>query len=312
MNIPLEIYGIYGKIDILNKKERNAIKVNTEINIFKKIWYSIGKPKKYEEMSQEGIKKAIKYISILIILFSFIVSGLVVIKIHENYNEQIEYVQSNIPELTYKEGVLKLETEKELILSHQIVEQTIGGKVIINTNEYNDELKKSYLDKITTEGKYGVILFSEKMIMVAKPNEEIQTKEYEYTEVFETYFDEDLEFNKKDVINYLEEIPYSNYYITYCVTYFLSMFIIMAFNAVVMSIIGLIYAKILKINTRYKNILCMAIYATTIAVILNIIYSIIQFIFNISIPFFDIIYIAVPYIYLVIALLAMKPKVEKN
>ena len=289
--------------------------MNKEINIFKKIGYSIGKVKKYDEMSQEGVLKALKYITILIILFSFIIAGLVVCKVHQSYEEQIEYIQANIPELSYAEGILKFETENEMILSDEIVEKTIGGTVIINTNNYSEELKHTYIEQITSDGEYGVILFSENMIMVGVKDGETQTYEYGYTEVFESYFDKDLEFNKQDVISYLENISYFDYFIMYTVTYFISMFIIMAVNILVMSLIGLIYVKLLKINVKYKNVLSMSIYASTISIILNIIYYLIQFIFNIAIPYFDVIYIAIPYAYLIMALFGMRQdelKTEKN
>ena len=35
----------------------------TKINFFKKVWYSITKINKYEEMREEGVGKSIKYIS---------------------------------------------------------------------------------------------------------------------------------------------------------------------------------------------------------------------------------------------------------
>ena len=34
---------------------------NIKINFFKKIWYSIAKPSKYEDLKKQGVGKAIKY-----------------------------------------------------------------------------------------------------------------------------------------------------------------------------------------------------------------------------------------------------------
>lgn len=276
------------------------------MNIFKKIWYSIGNTKKYEEMVEQGLLKALQYITILIILFSFIMSGLIIYKMDENYKEQQSYIQENIPELSYKEGVLKFETQNEIILSDEIVKKTIGGKVIINTNDYSEELKNTYTEQITNEGGYGAILFSKSIILIITENGQVQTNEYEYTELFKQYLGEDVEFDKQGVITYLDNIPYMQYFIMYTVTYFLAMFIIMAVNIVVMSLIGLLYVKLTKIDVKYKTILSISIYANTIGILLNTIYYTIQAIFGIAIPYFDVIYISIPYIYLI------KTLIEKN
>ena len=276
-----------------------------EINIFKKIGYSLGKPQKYEQMGKEGLKKAIQYMATLIILFSFIISGITVGEIHENYETQINYIKENLPEVTYKEGKLDFETEKEIILADETVENIIGGTVIIDTNNYNEEQKSKYTNQILEEGDYGIILFAENMIMISNA-EELKTVEYKYTELFKENFGEDIEFNKQDVIQYLENVPYINYFVTYTVTYFVSMTIIMVVNILVMSLVGLLYQKVMKLNIKYKNVLSMSIYASTIAILLNIIYYTILGIFNIAIPYIDMIYISVPYIYLIIALFTVK------
>lgn len=282
--------------------------MNKEINLFKKIGYSVGNTKKYEEMAQEGILKAIKYITILIIIFSFIIAGLAVYKINESYKEQIDYIQANIPELTYGEGILKFDTENDIILSDEIVERNIGGKVIINTNNYSEELEKTYTEQITNDGGNGIILFSENMVMISQKDEEIVTNKYSYAELFEDTFEEDIEFNKQDVMNYLNNIPYIQYFMMYSVTYFVSMFIIMAVNILVMSAVGLLYVKIMKLNVKYANVLSMSIYANTIAVLLNIVYYLIQVLFTVAIPYFDVVYISIPYIYLIKALFEIRQK----
>lgn len=276
-----------------------------EMNIFKKIWYSIGKPKKYEEMSAEGLKKALKYITVLIILFSFIIAGISVYKIHQNYEEQRVYVEEKLPELSYSKGTLKFETENEIILEDETVQNIVGGTVIINTNSSDEALIESYQNEILESGNNGVILLTEKLILVSSSTE-TKSVQYSYSELFEEYFGEDLEFKKADVINYLNEVSYLSYFMTYTVTYFVSMYIILAVNILVMSLVGLLYVKLFKINKKYKDNLILSIYASTIAVLLNILYYILLGIFNIGIPYFDVVYISVPYIYLIISLQGMR------
>ena len=188
------------------------------------------------------------------------------------------------------------------------MERNIGGKVIINTNNYSEELEKTYTEQITNDGGNGIILFSENMVMISQKDEEIVTNKYSYAELFEDTFEEDIEFNKQDVMNYLNNIPYIQYFMMYSVTYFVSMFIIMAVNILVMSAVGLLYVKIMKLNVKYANVLSMSIYANTIAVLLNIVYYLIQVLFTVAIPYFDVVYISIPYIYLIKALFEIRQK----
>ena len=63
-----------GRENKMRKNPQNEEENNNEIKkgFLKKVWYSIEKIEKYSELSAEGFGRAIKYLSILIMLLSII------------------------------------------------------------------------------------------------------------------------------------------------------------------------------------------------------------------------------------------------
>ena len=47
---------------------------NIKINFFKKIWYSIAKPSKYEDLRKQGVGKAVKYFFSIVCILALIVA----------------------------------------------------------------------------------------------------------------------------------------------------------------------------------------------------------------------------------------------
>ena len=90
-----------------------------KINFFKKLWYSIARPSKYEKLRNLGIGKAIQYffslISILAIVLA-IIAAFLQIKV---VNNAIAYLDEKIPEFTFKENKLTLENADATILDDE-------------------------------------------------------------------------------------------------------------------------------------------------------------------------------------------------
>ena len=66
-----------------NKNKENIVSKKTENDgmkrvFFKKVWYSIDKIEKYSELSAEGFGRAIKYLSVLVIIISILSSVITV------------------------------------------------------------------------------------------------------------------------------------------------------------------------------------------------------------------------------------------
>ena len=88
--------------------------------------------------------------------------------------------------------------------------------------------------------------------------------------------------------------------------FFSGNFIYNLISALIVSVIGLIISRLARIRLKYKPIYIMSIYALTLSIILNCIYSIVNILTGFTIDYFTIVYDVLAYIYIVTAILMIK------
>ena len=87
-----------------------------KINFFKKLWYSITKPSKYDELRKLGVGKAIKYIFSIISILALILAIITTfLKINEVF-DAISYLEGKLPNFTFKDNKLELDNADASIL----------------------------------------------------------------------------------------------------------------------------------------------------------------------------------------------------
>ena len=99
----------------MEEKEDEKYRV-VNINFFKKVWYSITKFEKYPEMATEGLGRALKYLAMMcafITVFMTISSFIEMKKVVFNLSE---YIEQNIPEFSYEDGQIQMDTEEPIII----------------------------------------------------------------------------------------------------------------------------------------------------------------------------------------------------
>ena len=82
--------------------------------------------------------------------------------------------------------------------------------------------------------------------------------------------------------------------------------------ALIIGIVGYFTMWILKMKMRYVAVFNMSIYALTLSTILNILYLIVNIIFNFTIEYFSIMYVTVATIYLLAAIFILKTDLMKK
>ena len=120
---------------------------------FKKVWYSIDKIEKYAELSAEGFGKAIKYLSILVIILAMISSLVSTYRTSVEMKNIAQYINENAPELTYNDGTLQVESEEVII-----DDSSKFGKVIIDTKTDSEEQINQYINQVSEEENAIIIL----------------------------------------------------------------------------------------------------------------------------------------------------------
>ena len=101
----------------MEEKEDGKYRV-VNINFFKKVWYSITKFEKYPEMATEGLGRALKYLTMMcafITVFMTISSFIEMKKVVFNLSE---YIEQNIPEFSYEDGQIQMDTEEPIIIDN--------------------------------------------------------------------------------------------------------------------------------------------------------------------------------------------------
>lgn len=273
-----------------------------KINLFKRVWYSIAKIEKYPDMAAEGFKRALGYLVKIVMMITLLISAAIIFQTYSLIQEVLNYINNELPEFIYKDGVLQVASENELRINK---DKFIIGETIIDTNTEDEQKINQYISEIIENGK-GTIVLKDKIII--KNSSVVGTISYNYKETFEQMGIN--EFNKKDLIDYAKGTSmlkiYASIFLTIFIYSFVVYFLTTISNVVLLSIFGFITTVLAKIKMRYVAIFNMSVYAITLSVILNMLYIVINIFVPFNMQYFQVMYIAVAAIYLVAAILIIK------
>lgn len=282
--------------------------INIKIPFWKKIWYSITKIEKYPEMSAQGFGKAVGYLALIVAILTVVICIGVVYQLNSELKRGIDYLQNDFPDFSYSNGELKVDSKDKIEIS---TENERLGKVIVNTNDIEEQTKNEYVNKVIENGAGIVILKNEAIVKIDSiPG----TVAFNYQTELQKF---DIKsFHKIEVIEYVNgsEIisVYSAIFVISFIYIFAMLFILIALNALYISFVGYVAALIAKMKMRYVAIFNMSIYALTLPIALCIAYVGINIFVPFYIKYFQIMYDAVAVIYVVAAILILKSEVIKK
>lgn len=285
-----------------------------KMNFFKKLWYSIARPSKYEKLRNLGIGKAIQYffslISILAIVLA-IIAAFLQIKV---VNNAIVYLDEKIPEFKFKDNKLTLENEDATILDDERITSYLGNKIVINTLIKKEDAINQYKDLATEKNKVLIFLNEEYILISNKYNSESKNDEgienKKYSEISSKYIkDTSYEYSKKDVIEYLKKrTTYTYYTAQYFVIYFGSIMIIYGIYIILISLSLWLVTKILKVKWTLKETVMNTIYASSLSMIVYVLYMIVSYFTRFKFSIMDIFIILLIFIYLYLLVWRQKKK----
>lgn len=276
------------------------------MGFFKKVKYSIVNIEKYPEMVTEGLGKALSYIAKLVVILAIILSVWTLMQTNQMIREGITYLQNEFPDFSYNEGVLTVNSEEVITIENEQF-----GKIIVDTKTDSEETINQYINSINEYGVGALIL---KNRVVLKNVTMVGEVSYNYKESFDSI--NLTTFNKQDVVNYVTGGQINSLYFSIFITLFIYSFSMYFINtiwyAIIISLVGYFTMIMLKMKMRYVAIFNMAIYALTLSTILNIIYLIVNMLFNFTIEYFSIMYVTVATIYLLAAIFILKTDLIKK
>ena len=263
------------------------------LNFIQRLYRSIIDFEVYSRFIEEPLKVAIKYIAIITLLFSIIVTSTYLIKIKKYISNGIEYLDKQIENMSLKDGILSYNNDEEAIYENS---DDIIPIIIVNTGEDIDiDVYKSKVNLYD----YGVIFLNDKILINVSSLEDMQTIEYN-----------ELDLKNMDKDEILRLFNNSSIYITIAIVFviseFIQYFIYLLFSAVVLAIIGQIISLILRLKIKFKSTYIIGLYALTLPTILNMLYIVLNLMTGFVIKYFDWMYTTISYIYVCVVILIIK------
>ncbi len=272
---------------------------NYRHNIHKKIIISIKDFDKYEKFAIETLKKNIKYLLQIVLIFSILVCATYTYKFVSTLKQSISFLEENIQQLDYSNGRLSINNGEEIKIQN---ENSIINLLIINTSTTN---KDQYLD-LLQEYDNSVLVLQDKIVLKTKVLN--QNMIYNYVDIAQTYKMDN--FNKQDIVKQVENINIINISLAFFVTvtiYIFSIYFATALvDALVLGGLGFLLARIAKIKIKFKAAFNIGIHALTLPILLNLIYILVNTFTGFTIQYFQWMYTTISYIYVIVAILIIK------
>ena len=280
------------------------------IVFLKKLWYSIAKFEKYAEMSSEGLFSALKYLTVVMILFSLIVAIGYVIQLHGIVKNGTEYIKNSLPDLSYSNGKLNIDSKEPIKIDNngQLVDN-----IIIDTNIESEEQINEQINSIPLDNT-GIVIVNDGIIIKAKGIEE--GIKYKYDEIIQSFTNKEItSLNKQELLDFLSNGMLNVYFSValFIAGYtFIIYTISVLIDVLVIAILGYISTLIIRLKIRFSAIYNMAIYSMTLPLLLKAIYIIIEGITGFSLKYFQVMYISISFVYLIAAIFMIRIDFERK
>ena len=278
-----------------------------KINFFSRIKKAVIKFDDYEFFINEKAKEAIFYVLKLVLIISIIVSIAVTYKVVNQIESIYNNILNNIPDFEFSEASLT---------STQTLEKVNNDEdfyFLIDTNEISEEAKTEYKNKLD-EHIMGIVLLKDKVIYKINGISDMP-----YEDAIKSYgFDKsNVSFNKEQAEKYINENVkgfnlYSGIFNVMFTSFFLVTIISVISDVILLTILAMITSRIAKLKLSFTSSIIVGIYSITLPLILLGLYDIASTLTTFNIEFFDIIYRAIGYIYVIAAILIMKSNLIKQ
>lgn len=123
------------------------------------------------------------------------------------------------------------------------------------------------------------------------------------------------DFTKADLVNGLRNIPMESYAmaaIMYVLINMIDLFLYWCLTGLLLVVLAYLLLFFSKIKIRFRAIYALSLYASTLSIILTVVYAILNTCFGIYIDIFDYIFIIIAYIYISAVILMIKSELIKQ
>ena len=273
------------------------------LSFFKRLKMSIFDFDKYHIIASEGLGRAMMYLVKLILVFSLIISLASILKFSQIMDEAMGYVNDQVPNFYFSDNIFHIESEEDVIIENH---EYTDFKIILSNSETYDENTLRDFD--------GIAIALTKNNILLKQANSTSIIEQSYEEIANSY---DLnQVNKETFLGLgTGQAGYTilgNVFGVVFIATFLTYFMTGILDTIALSLLGFIITRIIRLPLKYGAIYSISISAITLSVIINLIYMIVNLFTGFVIPYFQIMYTLVSYVYLIAVLLIMRSEILKK
>ena len=271
------------------------METNEKLSFFKKIKIAIFNLEKYGLLIVEDVGRSIRYMAILVLICSICFSILDTIDSMKMLDKGMNYIVNEMSNFTVKDGEIFFENKVYGYDEEYDIQ-------VISIDKYN--LTDSELEESEKYGK-TIIFLKDKLVL----NTYGVYNEYSYNYIKEAFNIE--QGNKQEIINLYNELGgNTGISITMFITFVFAFFIVNAYEIIIycliVAIFGYFVAQIGKIKIKFSTAVTLSIYSLTLSVLLNLIYVVQYNLTGFEVPYFNLLYLVIAYIYIVAAILIIK------
>lgn len=283
----------------------------TKLGFFSRLKKAIFELEDYGFFLGEKLTVAFKYFFILIFIISVIFSLSVTYKSFEIVKTAHNYINNELPDFEYKDGSLHFDNVVDAY-DHNYKFTLLAD----TTDKLSEEKIKEYKNKVYKQGNYGAILLKTKVILITTDFED----SIHYVEYFKNINKNDVEDfkleNKQDLINLTDKIGISDILIVLFIgltlgVYVTNIFMILS-DVCLVAIFGWFAARICGVKFKMNPMIAMSIYALTLSIVLDLILDVVYIMTGFVVPYFNIIYLLIAYVYIIAAIFMIKYDLIKH
>ena len=274
-----------------------------KVSFFKRAKDAIINFDEYLNFSEEKLSVSIKYIIKLALIFTFIITIALTIRIIQEANIAIASFQNEAPEFSFQNNELVMEGETQKIVEGDD-SGYFGFIVDTQTDKMSDIEEAADYQRVVGILKDRVVIRDAEGVEASLTYEEL-AKDYDLTNI-----------NKDSILQFLSGSNMTKIYVVFAVVVFIYFFIIylvqFLIDILLLSVVGYLLAKIVGVNFKYKSIFNISSYAITLPIILYLVYMVVNLFTGFTVKYFEIAYNAIAYIYIITAMLTIKSDLIKQ
>ena len=273
------------------------------LSFFKRIKMSVFDFDKYHIIASEGLGRAMMYLVKLILIFALVISLATLIRFSQLLEKATEYLSNNVPNFYFENNQFVLDnTEDVKIENHEYTDFLI---ILTNSEIYSEDEIRDFDGIVLTFTKNNVLFKQQNSTSIITQSYEELNNTIDLTEV-----------NKEYLVNIPKgENAYTilaNIFAVILISTFLTYFLTAILDTIALSLLGFIVSRLIRVPFKYGALYSLSISAITLPVILNTIYMVVNMYAGFVIPYFQLMYTLISYVYLIAALLIMRSEIMKK